>query len=84
MEQSLMDKLSTACLDCKIVLCKGNFRFPRVAILCDKITGITCQHHVIYLAFSAFWHWYRFADAGKMIGYIFTGIFSGFLRFFND
>lgn len=51
-EKPLMYKFSPAGLNCEVILSESNLRFTRVAILCDQIAGISCQHQVIYLTLS--------------------------------
>lgn len=83
-EKTLRDKLGAAGLNCEVILGEGDFRFSWVAILCDKVTGVTGQHYVIYLTLSTFGHIYRFADISKMIGERFTCIFCRLFRFVYD
>lgn len=83
-EKSLMHKLSTTCLDGKVVLGKCNFSLAWVAILRHKIACISCKHYVINLTFSSFGQVYHFADVGKMISNLFSCICGGFFCFFND
>ncbi len=77
-KKSLMHKLCASCLNCKIVLRKSNLRLTRVAILRNKVAGIARQHNVIYLTLSTFCEFYHFPGVGKMIGYFFSCILTGF------
>ncbi len=39
-KETLVNDFGVPSLDCKIILCKGNFGFSRVAILSHKVAGI--------------------------------------------
>lgn len=52
-KKPLMNKFSPAGLHCEVILSKSDLGFTRIAILCNQIAGISCQHHVIYLSFRA-------------------------------
>ena len=68
----------------KISLSERDLRLARVAILSNKITGITCQHDIIYLPFCTRAQFYHFVDANKMVFYILSYICTSFFRFIDD
>lgn len=66
-KEPLMNDFGSAGLHCKVVLSKGYLGLTRVAILRNKIAGITRQHDIIYLTHSARAKGDHFADVSKMV-----------------